>query len=870
MKKILYVLMAASVLFACHKPQEQETPSDDPSNPGVVFEVDDVEPLSAQAQTLSVGVKTNVEFDVVVPSEVTWISYVATKAAEPATEAKTKTVEFSITLNEEDQMRQASVSFNDKDGKTLKTLAIMQKAGGGIEIEVEVPDSFPVEGGSFDLTVTANVPFDAVSKVDWIKATAKTGAVTLEIEANTGIEAREGEVEFYRAGTDKLIYTITVKQNEPHVILGEQAYSDLAAALEAYKALTAGPVDLILAAGTHEGDIVVGPDNVPLNVQGNGVATLDGTIEIKGQSVSIEGITIAPSKEGSLPVYEAAYNYQHGIYVHDTGYGVTIANVNIDMSALSSDATGIFLVGENAATGHDVVRSTVIDGASGHRLMQVYGARASITSNTFKGPYSSYAVRIGYADNEVVLANNTFEGEAGCAVHFNELTNSTITLGNGARDNNKFGSSYATAYKSTNDVTAAYNSFAPPVEYNGGIVTVLIDPDAMESLSRVWGYYNGKNGSWDDGITSCSNWNRNAVIVGDHVYLTIAGNAQGQYGVAVFNLSDGQYIRTITEGFPMEGRFWTSGIAKLPGYEGESIYVSNMAMSSDESTQKLQIYKLTDLDSEGIPTKAEVVMDGYDVPAGERYGDKMTSYGSEEDGLFFFVSFCKPNTYRTNMEFRITDGTIGTQPTFSPYLGTSGGNTTASIHMFQAQSTSDNATRQALYGSNFDFRYLVSWWWGTPGPDGWYQTKIEDGTAPKSYIADEEGNAIYGSFAGFGNYDPNANDPILFFLGSERYIAYVTVLQDKDAKSYGYLRLIHVPLSESIKADYPVQVAMWKIKDNDANFQRYAIGDPDDYFAVGHEATNKTGFCDVMQTEGGETYIIAGITSTGFSLFKVD
>ena len=96
------------------------------------------------------------------------------------------------------------------------------------------------------------------------------------------------------------------------------------------------------------------------------------------------------------------------------------------------------------------------------------------------------------------------------------------------------------------------------------------------------------------------------------------------------------------------------------------------------------------------------------------------------------------------------------------------------------------------------------------------------------------------------NYDAYANDPILFFIGSERYIAYVTVLMDQDSKAYGYLRLIHVPVSGDIKANYVVQVAMWRIRNNDACFQRYAIGDPDDYFAVGHETTNKTGFCDVL------------------------
>ena len=53
------------------------------------------------------------------------------------------------------------------------------------------------------------------------------------------------------------------------------------------------------------------------------------------------------------------------------------------------------------------------------------------------------------------------------------------------------------------------------------------------------------------------------------------------------------------------------------------------------------------------------------------------------------------------------------------------------------------------------------------------------------------------------------------------------------------------------------------------NYLEYYLGpslmEPDT-----RKITNKTGFCDVMQNDNGETYIIAGITSTGFSLFKVD
>ena len=149
-----------------------------------------------------------------------------------------------------------------------------------------------------------------------------------------------------------------------------------------------------------------------------------------------------------------------------------------------------------------------------------------------------------------------------------------------------------------------------------------------------------------------------------------------------------------------------------------------------------------------------------------------------------------------------------------------------------------------------------------------YQTKIEDGKG--GTIVSDSGEDVYSNFGGVGLYDDNANDPQLFWIGGTRYVAYVTVNMDSQNKACGYLRLLQIPGVVDGSGNYPIMIAMYQNKDNPAYFQRYALGDPDDFFAVGHESTNKTAFCDVLQTPEGETYILAGITSTGVSLFKVD
>ena len=857
MKRIYYLIAVMLFVIACNPKQEPDPIPED------TFEVGEIEALSAQAQTFTVNVKTTVDFEVVMPTDAPWLTYLATKAVE----VRTNSVEFSVSLNEEDSMRQTSVTFKSKDGKYSKNLAVMQKAGGGIHIEIQDVDDVPVEGGTIEIAVTSNVPFSVTSEDDWLTPEAAAESVTVIVAPNPGVEPREGKLLFFREGTDKKIAICTIRQSEPHVILANAGYANLASALEAYVTLDGNtPVTMVLDGTTHTGHITVGPDNAPLTIEGNSSAILDGCIEIKGNAVTVSGLKIASSTTGTTPEFETStrFNFPFGIMVHDAGFGVNIVDTEIDMTNLDADATGIFLIAEETGSLRDVIRNSTIDGGTGHRLMQIYSAKASLTGNTFKNPYTSYAIRVGDPGGDVLLANNIFEGTSACAVHFFSLTDSKITLGTGSRDNNRFSDQYADPYKANSDVTTAGNMFSPAVEYYEGVVTVKADPTAMPALTRVWGLYNGKKGTWDDAITDRTNWNRNAVVSGNYVYVPIAGSADGQYGVAVLSAADGSYIRTITQGFQPEGTFYTCGIAKLPATDGDVIYVSNMALGG--SNQKLMIYRLADYDSEGIPTKAEVALDGYQVPGTERLGDKMTSFNTNEDGLLFFVSFTKDGVQRFSIEFKVSNGMISSDPVASPYLSTAAGNSTASIHMFMAQTTGDNATRQAFYGSNFDFRYLVAWWWGTAVPDGWYQLAIESGAGGN--VVDSEGHNVYSDFTAVGNYDANANDPCHFTIGGEHYLAYVTVHLDAQSRSYGYLKFIHIPMS-GITATYPVMAAMYKNKDNAASFQIYPIGDSDDYFASGHESTNKTGFCDVMQT-GDETYILAGITSTGVSMFKVE
>lgn len=883
MKKIIYSIIAIAAVFAIGscKPVNEEQPV--PSDNTPVFEIDDLEALPAAAGTFSVGVTTNVEFTVQIPEDITWLSYVETKSAEApeviaAAPAK-KEVVFSIELNEADEMRQARVKFLDATGEQLKALTIIQKAGGGIEFEVVKPDDVAVTGGTITLEVTSNVPYEAKPEVDWITVKNVTATATeLEIASNGTVEPRDGKVNFFREGTDRLIGYVDIHQMEPNVILttpeGSTGFDNIVYANLAYLALESGPAEIVLAKGTHKGDFTAHSAGVPLTLTGNGVATLDGTIEIDGAAVTVKDLTIAPSEEGSLPVFDTDYKYQHGIFVHRAGYGVRLENVRIDMDKLGADATGIFLLNEgDKGTQTDVIKNSTVDGGSaGHRLMQAYGAKVNITGSTFKNPYSSYAVRFGNKGGQILLASNIFEGTAACAVHFNSLEESTITLGNGTKDNNKFNGTFDMPYKANADVAAAAaaNTFAPPVAYADGQVSVIVDPNAPATLERVWGYYNGSKGEWDDQIVSPrsnENWNRNGIISGDYVYVPICGSSDDKYGVAAFDLLTGEYIRTITTGFTKEGTFWTCGIAKMAGDEADVIYVCNMAMTNDSKTEDLVVYRLIEPDSEGMPTAAEVAM-RYTVPKGERYGDKMTTLGDDTDGLLMFVSFYDnkdAHQYRQQVEFRITDGVVESTPdNLSAALVGQGGSVTGGVYVLATTGggpsvTGPSITRQAIYGTNFDMRFAVGWYWGDHS-DQWYNCLIDD----SSNWSVDPGSIL----TNVGYYDDCCLDPHLFWVDGMRYLTYTVVKQESDTHSSGYVRVVRVPDAAGTSA-YFVLNFLWAVREDASAFQRYPLGDPDDFNASGHEGTNKTGYCDIAY-RGDDVYVLAGITSTGMSVFKVE
>ena len=881
MKKILFALMAAAAILAvgsCLTPEEEETPQ-----PTTIFEIDDLEALPAQAGTFTVGVNANIPFTVEVQEDVNWLRYIETKSDDtpevisaPATK---KSVVFEIDLNEADAMRQARVKFLDEAGEQLKALTIIQKAGGGIEFEVTAPDDVPVDGATITLEVSSNVPYDAKPEVDWITVKNVTMTATeLEIASNGAVEPRDGIVNFYRQGTENLIGFVEIHQMEPNVILstldGKLGFATIAAAMEAYNALETGPVEMILAKGTHAGNIAIAEDKVPLTINGNDLATLDGSIEVVKTAVTVKNLVVAPSS-GSTPKFSTTFNYEHGIFVHTAANGVRLEGVTIDMSGLASDATGIFLLseGENTTGTHtDIIKNCTVDGGNGgHRLIQAYGAKVNITGTSFRNPYASYAVRFGNKGGKVQLSSNFFDGTAACAVHFNNLEESEITLGNGTKDNNKFIGTFETAYKANTDVTAGSfaNTFAPPVSYDGGVLAPIVDPNAPATLERVWGYYNGSKGEWDDQIVSPranENWNRNGIISGDYVYVPICGSTDDKFGVAVFDLLTGEYIRTITNGFTKEGTFWTCGIAKMQGEEADVIYVCNMAMTNDSKTEDLVVYRMIEPDSEGVPTTAEVAM-RYTVPNGERYGDKMTAWGSSNDGLLTFVSFYHDSSvkqYRSFVEFLLTADVINPEPhinaTNAKVIALAGkaGAQTGGIYLWASTTTEDNATRQGIYASNFDIRFVSAYWYSKF--EGYYNFLTD-----KNHSWGEDPGSI---LTNVGYYDANALDPRLVFIDGIRYFVYTVVELDSASKSSGYLRMVRIPDATG-NSGLPLFDVCWAVKDDASAFQRYPIGDPDDFLAVGHESTNKTGYCDIAY-RGDDVYVLSGVTSCGMSVFKVE
>lgn len=561
-------------------------------------------------------------------------------------------------------------------------------------------------------------------------------------------------------------------------------------------------------------------DEKAVTLEGVGAGTVINSVEIYKAAATVRSLTVNVVPDVHPAGHNATYQNTFGLYLHRAGYGAVIENVIFNMADAHQDATGMFLVNdsEERGTEFDTVKGCVFNGVNGKRNAQVYGARAKLLDNTFSHGHAQYCLRIGAQPNVVVMDGNTFKeanGDAAAAIQFNNLEGSYVELGENTQDGSfryLYAANNVWLFTNNNEMNAIY-----------GRDMELIKKDEGRLATRAWGNYNAES-AWDDAITTRNEWNRNAVMTATKIYVAIAGAANGQYGVAIFDRKTSEHEGTITAGFEQAGTFWTCGIARL----GDKIFVCNLARDG----QALKIYEL---DTEA-KTATKVI--DYATSSGVRYGDVMTSAGDMGNGLLGFVNYYSGGY----IEFRIIDGVWNETPVVaSTFQRKVDGSQIGGIYVLG----NNLHERNAVYASNKEVNFRDCWTYSTNPMDGWYGSQ----------------NSYW--FSTNGTTETNITSPRQFWYSDDnKYMVYVSVKGEVGSVASGYLRIV--------KMTGETHLDQWLNIPHESVSETYPLGSAYDDSVCGTVKTNHQGFCDVYSDEYGNVYILAGITECGMSLFKMN
>ncbi len=181
------------------------------------------ENLDNSARTINVELKSNIEYDIVMPTGVNWITNVKSKAF------NTFSHEFLIAQNTSYDNRSAIVIFKDKNSLLADTLTINQAKTSAL-ILTNRTENVSSQGGTLSVELKSNISYNIVipSQYDWISLTPTKGLSTythqIYVSQNTQFDSRTGIV-IFRDKYSTLADTLTINQQELNaIILGKENY----------------------------------------------------------------------------------------------------------------------------------------------------------------------------------------------------------------------------------------------------------------------------------------------------------------------------------------------------------------------------------------------------------------------------------------------------------------------------------------------------------------------------------------------------------------------------------------------------------------------------------------------------------------------
>ncbi len=178
--------------------------------------------VSQSGGNIEVEVKTNIDFDVTIPSQYNWIKYISTKAI------STKTVTFAIDANTDYDKRDGYVIIKDKSSSLADTVYIYQAQKDVIVLTQNVYD-VPTAGGNIKIEVKSNVEYEVkMPEADWLSliSTKALSSHTVEVavKANETYDEREAVISFTNQNAS-LTEEVTVRQSPLGIlIIGQTEY----------------------------------------------------------------------------------------------------------------------------------------------------------------------------------------------------------------------------------------------------------------------------------------------------------------------------------------------------------------------------------------------------------------------------------------------------------------------------------------------------------------------------------------------------------------------------------------------------------------------------------------------------------------------
>lgn len=162
--------------------------------------------VGSDGEEIVIELKSNVEYEMVMPQEADWLSEVTTRSM------STYTRRILVAPNDGYDMREADIHFVNASEEIDEVVHIVQVQKDAILVAKQ---SYPVgaEAGQLDFVVNTNVDFEVSVSAGWIRQAPKTrGLVEVPLsfvyDANTNEESREAVIKLSAEGVEQSITVV--------------------------------------------------------------------------------------------------------------------------------------------------------------------------------------------------------------------------------------------------------------------------------------------------------------------------------------------------------------------------------------------------------------------------------------------------------------------------------------------------------------------------------------------------------------------------------------------------------------------------------------------------------------------------------------